>query len=182
MTNAIPSASGDLTPMMREFVHIYVETGGRDASLAARLAGYSTKSDGHRVIAHRLLRDPRILAAIRHEVETKVKAGAALAMGTLLELAEKASTDGVRFQAAQAVLDRAGLLVAKVSEHTVIVEDRRTTAELVAAIRSHAAVAEKHGIDLSFIEGLALSADPVVDAEYEEVPADGREGLEDLLP
>jgi phage terminase small subunit len=175
MTDTLPATFADLTEMQANFVRYYVETGGRDASLAARLAGYSTKADGHRVIAHRLLRDPRILAALRQEVETKVRAGAALAMGTLIELAEKASTDGVRFQAAQAVLDRAGLLVAKTSEHTITIKDERTAEQIIQNIRRLAA---NNGIDLSHVPGLSA---PAVDAEYEEVEPMSAEGLEDLL-
>ncbi len=138
MTALLPASSNGLTEKQIAFVHWYVELGGRDASRAAELAGYSTQAEGHRVIAHRLLRMPKMLAAIRHEVETKVKAGAALAMSQLLHLAEHGAPDSVRLAASQAVLDRAGLLVSKTSSHHVVVEDRRSTAELVARIREMA--------------------------------------------
>ena len=181
MTDQLPAIFAGMSEKQVAFVQHFVETGGKQ-SLASEMAGFSTKANGHRVTAHRLLRDPRILRAIKHEVDTRIRAGAVVAMTSLLDLAEKAVSETVRYQAAQAVLDRAGLLVTKTSELNITVDDNRSTKELVAFIRE---AARRNGFDpdalLSPIARIKSNAGLVLDAEFEEVPPDGREGLEDVL-
>lgn len=59
-----------LTEQQRLFVIHYVETGGDNATESARAAGYAEgEGAGIRVQAHRLLRMPRVIAAIREESE-----------------------------------------------------------------------------------------------------------------
>lgn len=131
-------SSDELSPLKQAFVREHVRLGGTNATQAAIAAGYSaggkTKGAGAAVTAHRLLRDPRILAAIRAEVERTLRAGVALGANVLVDLATKAQSEDVRFKAAQALLDRGGMQLATLSQHHVVIEDKRSDAELLARI------------------------------------------------
>jgi hypothetical protein len=121
-----------LTPKQTAFVKSYCRLGGMNATQAAIAAGYSGhgKGAGAAVSASRMLQQPHILNAIREETERTLRAGVALGAQVLDELARGAVSESVRLQAAQALLDRGGMQLANLSEHHVIVEDKRTDAEL----------------------------------------------------
>jgi len=125
-----------LTPKQQAFVKAHVRMGGLNATQAAIAAGYSGKNKrvGAAVTASRLLDKPHILDALRKETERGLRAGVAIGASVLESLARTAKSESVRLQAAQALLDRGGLQLASLSEHHVVVEDRRTDTELQARV------------------------------------------------
>jgi phage terminase small subunit len=133
---AIKRAADTLTPKKLAFAKAHVQLGGQNATKAAIMAGYSSKGGGAgaAVTASRLLRDPRVLQAIKEETERSLRAGVAMAANTLTELAQNAQSESVRLQASQALLDRGGMQLATLSQHHVLVEDKRTDDELRARV------------------------------------------------
>jgi phage terminase small subunit len=118
-----------LTPKQSAFVKAYCRLGGMNGTQAAIAAGYSGKGQGAgaAVSSSRLLRLPHILTAIRQETERSLRSGVALGAQVLYELAQGAQSESVRLQAAQALLERGGMHLASLSEHQVVVEDRRAS-------------------------------------------------------
>ncbi|MFT3810074.1 MAG: hypothetical protein QM698_09165 [Micropepsaceae bacterium] len=103
--------SGELSPRQAAFVREYVERGGRagSAASAAQAAGYGRPGRGGRaaarVRASELLRQPKVLEALRAELTRKLSAGAALGVGVLIELAQSGPPN-VRLAAAKELVDR----------------------------------------------------------------------------
>lgn len=98
----------DLTDRQRSFVHAFVESGGGPgaAAEAARTAGYApTSAAAARVRAHELLRNPKVLSALRDEITRKLNAAAALGVNVLIELAQSGPPQ-VRLSAAKELVDR----------------------------------------------------------------------------
>lgn len=125
-----------LTKRQAAFVKAYIATGGTNATQAAITAGYSVAKGkaGPATQAHALLQLPHILEAIRKETERCLQAGVALGANVLYELASDGKSESVRLQAAQALLDRGGMQLATLSQHTVTIEDKRTDDELRARV------------------------------------------------
>jgi phage terminase small subunit len=126
------SKDNKLTRRQTAFVKAHVQLGGKNATQAAIMAGYSAAKGkaGPAVQAHMLLRMPHVLAAIKEEAERSLRAGVAMAANTLAELAENAQSESVRLQAAAQLLDRGGLMLKSVSEHHHVIEDKRSDSEL----------------------------------------------------
>jgi len=163
----------ELTELQQEFVRIYVSTGGQNATQCAIAAGYSPNGAG--VTAHRLLNRPNIIEAIRIETERVFRSSAPVAAGVILYLAKSAKNESVRLQAAESWLNRAGMMVVNKSEHRTVVEDRRTTEEL---IQYATRLARELGLDAKVIDGRpvidalpAPLAEPVVEERVENSPA-----------
>ncbi len=129
-------AAGELTTKQAAFVRAYVKLGGLNAMQAALAAGYSGRDGGNNaaVVASRMLRMPHILSAIREETQRKLCSGVALGAVILEDLGRNATSESVRLQAAQALLDRGGMQLASLSEHHVVVEDRRSDVELLQRV------------------------------------------------
>jgi phage terminase small subunit len=131
-----------LTYKQRAFVRHYVKLGGTNATSAALAAGYAAspsekggRAPGASVTASRLLNNPAILRAIRDETERSLRAGVALGANVLEQLCREANSESVRLQAAQALLDRGGLQLANLSQHNIVIEDKRTEGELLARVK-----------------------------------------------
>jgi len=126
-------ARGGLTPKREAFVREYVAAGGSNATQAAIRAGFSPTCA--QVKSYQLLRDPAVLDAIQQLVTKRMRAGTAIGMSVLEHLANNATSESVRLQAAQALLDRGGMKPIQQTEHRHIVEHRAMSdAELEAAI------------------------------------------------
>ena len=98
----------DLTDKQAAFVRSFVEAGGKRgaATQAALEAGYANGDPvAARVRGSELLRNEKVLAALRDELTRKLNAAATLAVETLVELVET-GTPSVRLQAAKELLDR----------------------------------------------------------------------------
>lgn len=141
------SDSKMLSAKQRAFVHQYVRLGGKNATAAAVAAGYGK---GPHVSAHRLLRYPYILDAIREETERKLRASVSLGADVLEDLAKNAQSESVRLQAAQALLDRGGMQIARLAEHRHVIEDRRTDTELIEHVGN---LARELGLSGRVIDG-----------------------------
>lgn len=155
-----PEYSG-LTKKQRRFAEIYVETGGRNASQCARNAGYSDTSAPQIGTAN--LKNPTILAYIKHMIDTKMQAGVATAWDTLMELCVSAPA-ATRLSAANQILDRGGMMLLKMEEKNINVNlnlSRRTPAELRKELTDLFA----SDPDLQKIVEARTSAEDVVDLE-----------------
>lgn len=125
---------------------------------AARIAGYSQpKSD-----SSALMRNPKVLAAIREEADKRVRGGALIGAKALIEIASDPMNKN-RFQAAQALLDRAGLQVVAKQEILVEHTDNRSNEELISFIKT---MAVKHGLDPKVLLG-----ENAIEGDFVEVSA-----------
>lgn len=144
MANVVPIESpnsDDLGPAMlalddkrRRFVVGWVRNRGKNAAAVARASGFSDKSEGAKVQAFRLLRQPKILAALKEEAERQLDATAALAILHLGGLVEHKDPK-VQQAAIDSVLDRKGFGRRTTQDIRVEHVDTRSTAELLAEVR-----------------------------------------------
>ena len=100
-----------LTEMQSKFVTAYVELGGRKGSgvEAALSAGYGggTNRDAAKTRASELLRNPKVLQALRDELTRRLNAAAVLGVNVLVELAaDKQAPPATRLSAAKELIDR----------------------------------------------------------------------------
>ena len=126
-----------LTFLQRRFVREYVEhptSSGKDAAVRA---GYSDSSEAAKVSAHYNLHSERVLAAIREEVDKRLRSHTALGAAVLVEIA----TDPMhrqRFKAAEALLNHGGFHT--MSEQRIKVEHSDMTGEAMIERIRHLAV------------------------------------------
>ncbi len=169
----------DLGPAMRQlngsqqqFVIAMLETGARNATEAARIAGYGGEHPNSvRTAASNLMRNTRVMAAMREEADKRLNSGAILAASALIEIAGD-PLDKNRFKAAVELLNRAGLIVE--TRHRVVVSDNRTTEEIQQTILQ---LAKQNGVDPRIYLGTLATSVTVeeakkadaTDAEYTEV-------------
>lgn len=172
------------TDQERRFVIALLETGARDATKAAAMAGYGADTYGKgegksqngtsKIAAYRLSHRPRVQAAIREEADKRIRAGAILGASVVMEIAMNPLHKD-QYKAAVELMNRSGLIVE--TKHTVEVTDNRTTNGLLARVHELAARLQ---LDPRKLLGQAAGTMPVLDAEYEEVEGSS-DGLEDLL-
>jgi phage terminase small subunit len=148
-------ASEKLSELESGFVAAYLATGGVNATQAALTAGYS--ENGAAVRAHELLKRPRVLAAIREGAEQALQRGVAMAADVLADLAKNAKSEAVKLKAAEALLDRGGLMLVARSEHTLNIVDKRSDAELREQV---ARLTRELGLGAVVIDGAAAPAAP----------------------
>ena len=166
-----------LNERQRAFVVAMLDRGGRDNTAAAREAGYGGESTtGIKVTAFRLAHDPMIQDAIREEAEKRLKAGAIMAVNTLLDIADDATTEKKdRLKAIEMIMNRTGLHAT--SEHKVnVTHSDPTRDEMVKRITL---LAQKNGLDPSKLLG-----GPTTDAEFTEVEEEikfDENSIDDLL-
>lgn len=122
-----------LTEKAQKFVENYVMLGGaRGAGTdAAIMAGYATGSAGQQ--AYALLHKQKILDAIREEVQLRLNGSLPLAFNVLEDLA-RTGTNSVRFKAVQELMNRGGMLLTRLSELSIKVDDNRNTKQLEAEV------------------------------------------------
>ena len=111
------------TPMQRRFVLAIIQQRYKNGTQAARLAGYSTESEGGtRVKAHELIRHPKIIAAIHEEAGRKLL-GLSMPAVLMLEHELNHGSEKARAHAIDNILDRTGF--PRRMEKDVRVEDTR---------------------------------------------------------
>lgn len=155
-----------LTPQMRRFVIGWIQNRGKNAARVARAAGYADGGEGAKVMAHRLLHNPKIQRALHEEAGRRLDGMAALAVA-VLEMNLGSQNPKARQAAADSILDRTGY--PRRTEQSVEVEDKRETRtydQLLAAVQQKL---RRAGIG----QLPAPAAPPVVDAQFSEVKADG---------
>jgi hypothetical protein len=145
----------------------FVEGGGGNGrgtskgySEALRQAGYKGTENGTNSRGHQIFHDRRMLDALQELVREEMKLGAPIAKRTMIEIMR---TPGHKdqFNAAKAVLDRAGIVeqveIKKTVEHTMSPE----------MVHKLAVMAKSLGIDQRKLLGWRQA--PAVDAEFVEV-------------
>ena len=95
-----------LTEMQEAFSVNYAANGGK-GSRAAIDAGYAKGSAA--VLASRMLRDPKVCAAILQLSQMQQAVDVPAAQGVIRKLMERSKSDYVRLEAAKDVLTRAGI-------------------------------------------------------------------------
>lgn len=121
-----------LTDKQAAFVVAYVACGGNGAK-AAREAGYLPPERGAQE-ANRLLKNPDIIQAILDETLKCFTKDVPAARLVLRGLMFDSVQDSVRFQAAKALLEHGGLVIAQRHEH--VLTDDRTDEEVIARIKA----------------------------------------------
>ncbi len=160
-------------PLQQRFVIALLETGARDNTEAARLAGYSpTSRKSLHAQGWTTAHNPNVMAAIREEADKRLQSGALLAASVLVEICRD-PLDKNRFKAAVELLNRAGLIVE--TRHRVVVTDNRTKEQMENDIL---AMAKAQGVDPRQLLGNAASeivarrakqSDQTIEGEFEEV-------------
>jgi hypothetical protein len=118
----------------RRFVVGMIGTGCKNAARVAKAAGYSDSSGAAKVTAHRLMRQPRVIAALREEAERRFDTVAVEALIGLGDLV-KSKNPKARVAAIDSVLDRAGYGRRSVQDIRVEHVDSRSTAQILADLQ-----------------------------------------------
>lgn len=157
-------APSDLTDRQSAFVKSYLDFGGRDGvgKAAAIAAGYSEKGAAQK--AYSLLRMPKILHAIRSELEARFRSDTVLARDVLRAMAERGHPDSVKVAAAKELLDRGGMAITKQVDH----QHTHTLANVSTKDLQARAAALLAGLSTEERKMLGIGAD-VVDAEFTEI-------------
>lgn len=187
--SAMGPAMKALNVRQRRFVVALLTQGAGKTnwSRAAAMAGYKTTGNPGtiRVMGHMLANNPKVIAALKEEGARRLHGAQAMAVSTLIEIAENPTSEAKdRIKAAQLILDRTGLHAT--SEHKVLTQDVSKTDE--AMIERIQILANRLGLDPAQLlgdkapKGLPAPAEKpmaeIVEADYVEVSS---EGLEDLL-
>lgn len=184
-TVGLGKAMKAINPQQRAFVQAYV-LAGSNGTRAAQISGYGAGNyDSARTAAYRLLHDQKILAAIKEHADGILRSSVLIGADVLVEIAQNVHHKD-RFKAAQALLDRGGLIVATQSNISLQITEDTGPDQIIDRIK---VLAGKLGLDPAVLLGRAatahvprLSSPDVVDAEFTEViPAPSAAGLEDLL-
>lgn len=122
-----------LTVARRRFVVGWIGTKGKNAARVARSAGFSAQRA--KVTACELLRDPKILAALKEEADRRLDGIAVLAILGLGDLVTS-KNEKVKAAAVDSVLDRTGYGRRSTQDVRVEHVDSRSTAELLAAVQA----------------------------------------------
>lgn len=182
-TLGLGKAMRTINPKQRAFVRAFVLTGGSNATRAAIISGYGNTDDSSKAAAYRLVHDPKILAAIKEAADGMLRANILIGSAVLVEIANTPNHKD-RFKAAQALLDRGGLIVATQHNANITITEDTPSAQVIDRIKY---LADRLGLDPALLLGrdaskaasLPAPAD-YADAEFEEVYT-GSTGLEDLL-
>jgi phage terminase small subunit len=97
------------TPLQRRFITAWIASKGKDASRAARAAGYANSiTDSAKITAYRNLRNPKIIKAIHEEAGRRLSGLALQAVFSLERNMGKRASEKARQAAADSILDRVG--------------------------------------------------------------------------
>lgn len=181
-TLGLGKAMKSINPKQRAFVRAFVLTGGSNGQRAAAMSGYGTTKESQAAGAYRLLHDRKILAAVKEAADGMLRANILIGSQVLVDIAQDVHHKD-RFKAAQALLDRGGLIVATQANVNINITEDTPNDQLIDRIKMLAA---KLDIDPKVLLGRAatpgLPNPLIVDAEFEEVYAEpSSAGLEDLL-
>ena len=146
-----------LSAQQRRFVVGWIGTRGQNGARVARAAGYSDHLDAAKVQACRLVQNPKVLAALREEADRRLDGIAVLAILGLGDLVQS-KDEKIKSAAIDSALDRTGYSRRTQQDIRVEHTDKRSTAELLAAVRSL---------------GMRVPELPALEAPYTDVKGDG---------
>lgn len=157
-----------LTGSQRAFVIALVESGADDHTACAMRAGYGGTPGSAAVVASRMMRNPKIIAAIREEADRALQGDALLGRAVLVSIAQDIRHKD-RFKAGVELLNRAGLLVE--TRQRITIEDNRDDDALREEVQSMLAKLFEQPVPAKLAHTETLHAPPVaaVDAEFTEV-------------
>lgn len=138
-----------LTDKQRRFVLAMFSYPTGNATRWVKLAGYANSEGGHRVMAHRLMHDPKVAAAVQEFAAQHLSVvGPALSLGVMIKIARTRNHKD-QFKAAAALANRSGFH--ETTEHRVLVSHTDKTGEgVMERIRLAAA---KLGVDPAVLLG-----------------------------
>lgn len=122
-----------LTAQQRRFVVGWIAARGKNASRIARAAGYQGEVAA-RVNAHHLIRNPKVLAALKEEADRQLDAAAVLAVLGLHDLMGS-KNEKVRLEAVNSALDRTGYGRRTTQDIRVEHVDSRSTEDLMRLVQ-----------------------------------------------
>lgn len=177
----------DLSPQQKIFIRAFVDAKGKHGAqtTAARAAGYS--EDTVHQIANNLMRNPKILRAIKEEVTRRYDSASVLALAVIMELAGGAADEAVRLKAAIALKEQAGHVAVKVQKHEHSLEDNRSDKELIDYAKGLVETLDPQTPGLGEIKKRLLSLDhkpdnvEAIDVESEPVDEMDNDQLEQEL-
>ena len=150
-----------LTEKQRKFVWAMLDSGGVNYTECAVAAGYdAAERQTMRVIAHELAHDERIQAAIQEEARKRMGAGALMAAGHLVLIANSPGHKD-QLSAIKEILNRSGLHA--VTEQRISVTHKADHGDQVKEIIR---LAQENGLDPQKVLG---SYGIVIDADFNEV-------------
>lgn len=122
-----------LTAQQRRFVAGWIKSRGKNQTRVARAAGYSDKGGGAKVWGSRLVRNPKIIEALKEEADRHLDGIAVLAILGLGDLIGS-KNEKIKAAAIDSALDRTGY--GRQSRQDIRVEhiDTRTNEELLRII------------------------------------------------
>lgn len=168
----------ELNEKQRAFVREYTEMGQQRGTRveAARKAGY--QGDNLDVVTWDLMRKPKILAACRYMLEVRLMEKAPEMLNVAYTLAtddrvdfkgQPTTASGVRLQAANSLLDRAGLAPIARSEQKIEYEDKTQLGVIEYNQRLAIALQSVKTLPPEERKLLENKLKPI-DAEFQEVP------------
>jgi phage terminase small subunit len=157
-----------LTPSQRAFVVALVESGAENHTQCAMRAGYSDNAKAASVISTRMMRNPKIIAAIREEADRALQGDALLGRAVLVSIAKDVRHKD-RFKAGVELLNRAGLLVE--TRQRITIEDNRDDNALREEVQSMLEKLFAQPVLPKIAHAETLHAPPVaaLDGEFTEV-------------
>lgn len=152
-----------LTVKQRAFVMALVEFPNLSHAEAARMAGYSDKSEGAKVMACNLMQDKKIVEAMQEQAGKRLWAISMKAAWRVDQLMDS-DDDAVALKAAGMVLDRVG----HAPQQNINIHQHVTDNSGKAIMERIHALAAKHGLDPAKLL-TSRSKGEVIDAEFSEV-------------
>jgi phage terminase small subunit len=149
-----------LSESHRAFVLAYIAIRGRSATEAAIMAGYAP-GDGAKVSAHRIGHRKDVQEAMLEEMVKQNRLDLVSYYANVRDIAMTSSKEEVKLKANLEMMSMGGM--SAVTRHEVVVEERRTTKDIVDELRRLAA--ETGNL------GKAIAGD-VIEGEFEEVEDD----------
>jgi phage terminase small subunit len=155
-----------LPERQRRFVEVLLDQPNIPRHKAVELAGYQNSNpegSGHRVTAHRLMHDERVIAALHEHAGRRMRSHSLLAANVLASLLNS-EDEKIALKAAGMLLDRVGFGAQQNINIHQTVRDESSK----AILQRIEALADRLGVPVA---GLltAKPAAPVVDAEFSEV-------------
>lgn len=151
-----------LTERQRAFVEVLLDQPGISQWKASELAGFQNSPGGHRVNAHRLMHDERVLGALHEQAGRRLRSNSLMAANVVARLLDSEDPK-IALKAATILLDRVGFG----AQQNININQTVTDQSGKAIMERIRALADKHGIPMQQL--LSRPAAAVVDAEFSEV-------------